>query len=156
MKILWLGALIGQLFILGACQSSVNDVFQNAKVGPQGSEEGPGRRQRWVLPRTQDRLMMVATVWCPAGEAPRPLAVIAHASSEDPKARLDDPTPRYAEIALWLTQHGYVTVLPLRPGHAGTGGPFLEEQGGCDDADYLGSGLATAASIQATIEYFSM
>src|SRR5262249_62235766 len=30
-----------------------------------------------------------------------------------------------------------------------------EDQGGCDDADYLKSGLATAATIEAAVDYMS-
>ena len=35
------------------------------------------------------------------------------------------------------------------PGHGATGGKYLEDQGGCDDADYARSGRATADEIAA-------
>jgi dienelactone hydrolase len=39
--------------------------------------------------------------------------------------------------------------VPERPGHGGTGGRYLEDQGGCDEADYARSGRATADAIAA-------
>jgi dienelactone hydrolase len=46
-------------------------------------------------------------------------------------------------------------VLPIRPGHGATGGSYLEDQGGCENADYFKAGLASAASIEATLEYMA-
>ena len=39
---------------------------------------------------------------------------------------------------------GFAVVIPERPGHGATGGPYREDQGGCDDADYDHAGSATA------------
>jgi dienelactone hydrolase len=155
MKSVWLAALFCHFLILTACESTVNNPFRNAAPGPQGGEEGPFRRQRWLIPLPKQHLLMSATMWRPTGAAPRPLAVVGHASTEDEGLRIEDPTPRYEELALWLVRHGYVTLLPLRPGHSQTGGPYLEDQGGCDGADYLESGRATAVSIEAAVDYLS-
>jgi pimeloyl-ACP methyl ester carboxylesterase len=38
-------------------------------------------------------------------------------------------------------------LVPERPGHGATGGKYLEDQGGCDEADYFRSGRATADAI---------
>ncbi len=40
-------------------------------------------------------------------------------------------------------------LVPERLGHGATGGKYLEDQGGCDDADYAKSGRATADEIAA-------
>jgi dienelactone hydrolase len=39
--------------------------------------------------------------------------------------------------------------VPERPGHGATGGKYLEDQGGCDEADYSRSGRTTADEIAA-------
>jgi dienelactone hydrolase len=43
--------------------------------------------------------------------------------------------------------------VPERPGHGATGGKYLEDQGGCDEADYSHSGHATADEIVAALNY---
>jgi len=150
-----LGCVLAGGLILGACQANLGISSDESVAGPQGPEEASSRRQRWLIPLPEQRLLMVATVWRPQTSGPYPLAVISHASAENPDRRTDDPTPNYEVLARWLTQHGFAVVLPLRPGHAGTGGPYLEDQGGCDNADYFKSGLATAATIQAAVDYMS-
>jgi dienelactone hydrolase len=156
MKKVWLAWVLCQLLVLGACQQlDVGALRQQSSPGPQGAEEGPSHRQRWLIPISEQLPLMGATLWRPPGRGPYPLAVISHASAEDPDQRIEDPTPKYESLALWLTQHGFAVLLPVRPGHAGTGGPYLEEQGGCDDADYVTSGLATAASIEAALAYMA-
>ncbi|MCZ7657635.1 MAG: dienelactone hydrolase family protein [Xanthobacteraceae bacterium] len=50
---------------------------------------------------------------------------------------------------------GYLVALPQRPGHGETGGPYLEDQGGCAGADHARAGLATAASIEAAIRHLT-
>ena len=145
-----LGCVLAGVLILGACQSNLGIPRQEAVAGPQGPEEALSRRQPWLIPLPEQRLLMVASVWRPQTSAPYPLAVISHASAENSELRTEDPTLKYEALARWLTQHGFVVTLPLRPGHSRTGGPYLEDQGGCDDADYVKSGLATAATIEAT------
>ena len=44
---------------------------------------------------------------------------------------------------------GFAVLVPERPGHGATGGKYLEDQGGCDEADYARSGRATADAIAA-------
>jgi dienelactone hydrolase len=44
-------------------------------------------------------------------------------------------------------------LVPERPGHGATGGKYLEDQGGCDEANYSRSGYATADSIKAALNY---
>jgi pimeloyl-ACP methyl ester carboxylesterase len=63
--------------------------------------------------------------------------------------------PSYVLAAQWLLDRGFAVVLPLRPGHGETAGPYFEDQGRCDDPDYLQAGLRTAESIAAAIDYLS-
>ncbi|MEJ0098016.1 MAG: hypothetical protein WDM84_08980 [Bauldia sp.] len=44
---------------------------------------------------------------------------------------------------------------PSGRGTGTTGGPYLEEQGACDNPDFAGSGLATADSIGAVVSFMA-
>jgi len=44
-------------------------------------------------------------------------------------------------------------LVPERLGHGATGGDYLEDQGGCDEADYARSGRATADEIMKVLDY---
>jgi dienelactone hydrolase len=46
-------------------------------------------------------------------------------------------------------------VLPQRPGHGKTGGPYLEDQRGCARADYRLAGLGTADSIETALRFMT-
>jgi dienelactone hydrolase len=59
------------------------------------------------------------------------------------------PRPEYRALAAWLVGRGLAVLVPERLGHGATGGKYLEDQGGCDDADYARSGRATADEIAA-------
>jgi dienelactone hydrolase len=48
---------------------------------------------------------------------------------------------------------GFAVLVPERPGHGATGGRYLEDQGGCDEADYARAGRATADSIAAALDF---
>jgi len=96
--------------------------------------------------------MRVLTVR-PIGTGPFPLAVINHASTENAERRADLPQPRYEALAQWFLQRGYLVAIPQRPGHGRTGGPYLEDQGGCEDADYARAGQGAAASIEAALAH---
>ena len=62
----------------------------------------------------------------------------------------------WSHLARGSVESGYAVVMPQRPGHGETGGPYLEDQRGCDGADYYVAGLATASSIRAAIEYMTL
>jgi dienelactone hydrolase len=63
--------------------------------------------------------------------------------------RAQMPQPEYRALAAWLVARGFAVLVPERPGHGATGGKYLEDQGGCDEADYAKSGRATADEIAA-------
>jgi dienelactone hydrolase len=124
------------------------------RLGPQGAEEGASRRQVWVIPAPIRGLAMQVVVHRPPGAGPFPLAIINHDSTQNAELRAKFPPPDYAAASLWFLQRGYAVVLPQRPGHGATGGPYIEDQGGCEDANYRRAGLAAAESIFAAIDYF--
>jgi dienelactone hydrolase len=123
------------------------------QFGAQGAEGQPNRRQQWLLPSPSPDIAAHALLFRPAGDGPFPLALIAHASAPDAARRAQMPQPEYAGLAAWLVARGYAVLVPERPGHGATGGPYLEEQGGCDNADYSRAGYAAADSIKAALEY---
>ena len=61
--------------------------------------------------------------------------------------RAQMPQPEYRALAAWLVARGFAVLVPERLGHGATGGDYLEDQGGCDEADYLEPGRATADEI---------
>jgi len=113
------------------------------------------RHQDLLVPLPGQSLLMRATLLLPQGKGPFPLAVVNHGSTESSYVRAHWPMPSYPLITQWLLKRGYAVALPLRPGHGITGGPYFEDQGRCDNADYRKSGLATAYSIEAAIDYLT-
>jgi len=122
-----------------------------AQAGPgaQGEEEQPNRRQQWLVPTPDPATLSHAVLFRPPGEGPFPLAVIAHATTQNVLRRAQMPQPEYRALAGWLVARGFAVLVPERPGHGATGGKYLEDQGGCDEADYARSGRATADAIAA-------
>ena len=121
--------------------------------GAQGAEGEPNRLQQWLVPSSDPPAPSHAILFRPSGDGPFPLAVIAHASSQNVLRRAQMPQPEYRALAAWLVAHGFAVLVPERPGHGGTGGKYLEDQGGCDEADYVSAGHATAAAITAALNY---
>ncbi len=121
--------------------------------GPQGPEQGAMRRQQWLIPFPGERLLMHATMLRPPGAGPFPLAVINHGSSQSSFLRSEFTPSLYEYVSRWFLDRGYAVVLPIRPGHGETGGPYFEDQGRCESPDYEKSGAAAADSIQAAIDY---
>ena len=129
---------------LGATAGSAQPAF-----GPQGAEGQPNRLQQWLVPSPDLGTQAHAVLFRPQGDGPFPLAVIAHATTQNVLRRAQMPQPEYRALAAWLVGRGFAVLVPERPGHGATGGKYLEDQGGCDDADYAKSGRATAGEIAA-------
>src|SRR5258705_6158879 len=118
-------------------------------LGAQGAEGEPHRLQQWLVPSPDPATAAHAVLFRPPGEGPFPLAVIAHASTQNVLRRAQMPQPEYRALAAWLVARGFAVLVPERPGHGATGGKYLEDQGGCDEADYAKSGRVTADEIAA-------
>jgi dienelactone hydrolase len=121
--------------------------------GPQAGEGEPDRRQQWLLPSPDPATAAHAILFRPPGEGPFPLAIVAHATSQNVLRRAQMPQPEYRALAAWLVARGFAVLVPERPGHGATGGRYLEDQGGCDEADYAKAGRATADSIAAALDF---
>jgi dienelactone hydrolase len=125
----------------------------DAASGPQERERGALRRQLWHIAFPAANVEMRTLVFRPPGVGPFPLAVINHGSTQNAENRAQLPMQEFDALATWFVRHGYAVAIPERPGHGRTGGAYLEDQHGCEDADYRGAGLATAASIDVAISY---
>jgi dienelactone hydrolase len=121
--------------------------------GAQGAEAGPDRMQQWLVPSPLTDTASHAVLFRPPGDGPFPLAVIAHATTQNALRRAQMPRPEYRPLAAWLVARGFAVLVPERPGHGATGGPYLEDQGGCDEADYSRAGRATADEIAAAAAF---
>ena len=123
------------------------------RLGAQGPEAGPNRKQQWLVPSPDPEIAAHALLFRPPGNGPFRLAIIAHASTQNALRRAQTPQPEYGALAAWLVARGFAVLVPERPGHGATGGKYLEDQGGCDDANYSRAGNATADSIAAALDY---
>jgi dienelactone hydrolase len=121
--------------------------------GPQGAEGEPNREQQWLVPTPEGDRAAHAVLFRPSGAGPFRLAVIAHATTQNALRRAQMPQPEYRALAAFLVSRGFAVLVPERLGHGATGGAYLEDQGGCDEADYVRAGRATADQIRLAMEY---
>lgn len=128
-------------------------VAAQTRLGAQGVEGEPGRKQAWLVPSPDPDVAAHALLFRPPGAGPFPLVVIAHASTQNVLRRAQMPQPEYAALSAWLVARGFAVLVPERPGHGATGGKYLEDQGGCDEANYSRAGHATADSIAAAFNF---
>ncbi|MEJ2435353.1 MAG: prolyl oligopeptidase family serine peptidase [Pseudolabrys sp.] len=150
----WAAALL--LAMLLAAPAGAEDFAGNGvSAGPHGPPIGPAHRQLWLVPLPGQRLLMHTVLLRPPGDGPFPLAVINHGSTQNSMLRAHFTLWAYHKLAYWFLARGYAVALPIRPGHGATGGPYFEDEGRCDDPHYRKSGLATADSIQAAVDYLS-
>jgi len=137
--------------VLAALGIGIAAAQQN--LGAQGAEGEPGRLQQWLVPSPDPGTSAHAVLFRPPGEGPFPLALIAHASTQNVLRRAQMPQPEYRALAGFLVARGFAVLVPERLGHGATGGKYLEDQGGCDEADYAKSGRATADEIAAAMGF---
>lgn len=122
-------------------------------LGPQGVEGEPYRRQQWLVPSPDPYRSAHAVLFRPPGDGPFRLAVIAHASTQNELRRAQMPQPEYRALAAFLTERGFAVLVPERLGHGATGGHYVEDQGGCEAADYVRSARATAEQIALALQF---
>jgi dienelactone hydrolase len=121
--------------------------------GADGAEGAPNREQSWLVPTLDSGRAAHALLFRPPGEGPFRLAVIAHATTQNVLRRAQMAQPNYRVLAAFLVARGFAVLVPERLGHAPTGGTYLEDQGGCDEADYARSGRATADQIRLALDF---
>ncbi|MDH2356026.1 alpha/beta fold hydrolase [Bradyrhizobium sp. SSUT112] len=128
-------------------------VCAQVTFGSSGAESDPFRRQQWRVPSPDTDIAAHALLFRPPGAGPFRLAVIAHASTQNGLRRAQMPQPEYRALSAFLVTRGFAVLVPERLGHGATGGRYVEEQGGCDEADYVRSGRATADEISLALDY---
>lgn len=148
MRLLNILALLPLLTLLTAPSLCAQVTF-----GPSGEEGEPLRRQEWLVPSPDTGIAAHALLFRPAGAGPFRLAVVAHASTQNGLRRAQMPQPEYRALAAYLVARGFAVLVPERLGHGATGGRYIEDQGGCDEADYARSGRATAQEIWLALDY---
>jgi dienelactone hydrolase len=117
------------------------------------AELAPARELHWLIPYPEASVAMHATLRLPAGKGPFPLVVISHGTSESERLRQEYDAPAFDVISSWFLKRGYAVLLPQRPGHGETGGPYIESSGSCDEARYEQAGNATADAVKIAIDY---
>jgi dienelactone hydrolase len=133
--------------------SFVSQALAEPPLGAQGVEGEPNREQPWRVPTPDADVSARAVLFRPQGEGPFRLALIAHATTQNVLRRAQMPQPEYRVLAAFLVARGFAVLVPERLGHGGTGGKYLEDQGGCDDADYSHAARATAEEIALPLEF---
>ena len=141
------------LVVLALGAAGFPAVAAQTRFGAQGAEGQPNRRQQWLVPSPDPDTAAHAVLFRPPGDGPFSLALIAHASTQNALRRAQMPQPEYRALAAALVARGFAVLVPERPGHGASGGKYLEDQGGCDDANYSRAGYATADSIKAAFDY---
>ena len=131
----------------------IHSAAAQPKFGAAGAEGEPYRKQQWLLPAPDPKIASHAVLYRPPGDGPFPLALVAHASTENVLRRAQMPQPEYRALAAALVARGFAVLVPERPGHGATSGKYLEDQGGCDEANYSRAGYATADTIKAAFDY---
>lgn len=127
-------------------------------LAPPASAQPVSEREVILIPVPEAGTAMRTTVYRPSGHrrfgrGPFGLVIINHASLQNAVRRAALPAPDFADAVGWFLARGYVVALPQRPGHGETGGTYLEDQDGCDSADYRRAGLGAAVSIEAALRY---
>lgn len=146
-------ALTSPLFLVVLAVVAPQAAFAQAGFGAVGGEGEPARMQQWLVPTPLPDIKSHALLFRPLGEGPFQLAVIAHATTQNVLRRAQMKQPEYRALAAFLVARGFAVLVPERPGHGATGGKYLEDQGGCDEADYARAGRATAEEIVAATDF---
>ncbi len=146
-------ALTSLFFLIVLAVAAPRAALAQTGFGATGGESEPNRMQQWLVPTPLPDIKSHALLFRPAGEGPFQLAVIAHATTQNVLRRAQMPQPEYRALAAFLVARGFAVLVAERPGHGGTGGKYLEDQGGCDEADYARSGRATADELAAAMNF---
>ena len=144
---------VKSLLLLAVLSVAAQAASAQSRFGAAGDELGPDRMQRWLVPTPLPDVASHALLFRPPGEGPFRLAVITHATTQNVLRRAQMKQPEYRALAAFLVARGFAVLVPERPGHGATGGKYLEDQGGCDEADYARSGRATGQVIAEAMDF---
>jgi dienelactone hydrolase len=148
MRLLNTIVLLPLMSLLTAAPLCAQVTFGSSRV-----DDEPFRRQEWRVPSPDTDIAAHALLFRPVGAGPFRLAVIAHASTQNVVRRAQMTPPEYRALTAFLVARGFAVLVPERLGHGATAGRYVEDQGGCDEADYARSGRATAEQISLALDY---
>src|SRR3979411_2565495 len=108
------------LILLGAVWTPA--ATARIRLGAQGPEGEPTRRQEWLVPSPDPDTPAHAVLFRPPGDGPFPLALIAHATTQNVLRRAEMPQPEYRALAGFLVARGFAVLGPERLGPGARGG----------------------------------
>jgi pimeloyl-ACP methyl ester carboxylesterase len=127
------------------------------KPGPIDQPSGQWREQTYWVPMLDTsgmQRLLFARLCRPPGEAPTRVVVYAHGTPADASARVRiSPPSCESEAFRWFLTRGYAVIASVRRGYGATGGAYAENQGGCDNANFVNPGLEAARDVAATVDY---
>ncbi|HXP02874.1 MAG TPA: alpha/beta fold hydrolase [Stellaceae bacterium] len=125
--------------------------------GPVGQPTGQWRAQIYWVPMidtTGGQRLLYAQLCRPPGEAPARVVVYAHGTPAQVQDRANVHPPSCDNEAFrWFLTRGYAVISSVRRGYGATGGTYAENQGSCDNADFVNPGLEAARDVAATVDY---
>jgi dienelactone hydrolase len=125
--------------------------------GPVGQPIGQWREQIYWIPMAEAsgaQRLLYARLCRPTGETPARVVVYAHGTPADASARVRVAPPSCdSEAFRWFLTRGYAVIASVRRGYGATGGAYAENQGSCDNADFVNPGLEAARDVAATVDY---
>ncbi len=81
------------------------------RFGTQGPESEPDRMQQWLVPSPDPDAAAHAILFRPPGDGPFRLALIAHASTQNPLRRAQMPQSEYRALAAFLVARGFAVLV---------------------------------------------
>ena len=116
--------------------------------------------QRWVPAKAVDgkgreasRDMMVTIYYDDDLPQPYPALVLGHGRAASSKGRAALGRAQYPEASRWFAGLGFMVAVPTRIGYGVTGGPDIEDTGGCASKVYPPGYVASAAQTLTALEY---
>lgn len=118
--------------------------------------EGPRgplmRIQEWAIPSPAAGRTLIAHVFSPVGDEPRPLALLTHGTGSSANSR-NQSVPTYLETVSWFFERGYTAAVLQRSGYGKTGGPRLDQLTECSLEALLALGRVTAGQIEDALRF---
>jgi pimeloyl-ACP methyl ester carboxylesterase len=122
--------------------------------GPAGQPTGQWRDQIVWVPMAGTPQGLYTRLCRPPGETPARVVIYVHGTPADVAARARVGPPSCDNEAFtWFLRRGYAVLASVRRGYGQTGGAYAENQGSCDNADFINPGLAAAQDVAATVDY---
>jgi len=100
-----------------------------------------------------DRTTLAIAILRPRGNGPFGAVILNHGVALTERGRrLESPAPLF-ETAAAFAQRGYAVIMPLRRGFGATGGPFAEDPGLCESADFRRGERAASEDVLAAYRF---